>query len=63
MNKLDLSQQLRSNPYPGRGIVLGRSADGKYAVTWLRIFDRMEQVLDACDDAAGIVRAVIMKSA
>ncbi|WP_321971165.1 DUF47 domain-containing protein [Paratractidigestivibacter sp.] len=36
---------------------------GKYAVTWLRIFDRMEQVLDACDDAAGIVRAVIMKSA
>ena len=32
MNKLDLSQQLRSNPYPGRGIVLGRSADGKYAV-------------------------------
>ena len=21
MNKLDLSQQLRSNPYPGRGIV------------------------------------------
>ena len=39
------------------------AADGKYAVTWLRIFDRMEQVLDACDDAAGIVRAVIMKSA
>ncbi len=36
---------------------------GKYAVTWLRIFDRMEQVLDACDDAAGIVRAVLMKSA
>ncbi len=39
------------------------TADGKYAITWLRIFDRMEQVLDACDDAAGIVRAVIMKSA
>lgn len=38
-------------------------AEGKYSVTWLRIFDRMEQVLDACDDAAGIVRAIIMKSA
>lgn len=36
---------------------------GKYSVTWLRIFDRLEQVLDACDDAAGIVREVIMKSA
>lgn len=36
---------------------------GKYAVTWLRIFDRMEHCLDACDDAAGIVRAVVMKSA
>ena len=39
------------------------AADGKYAVTWLRIFDRMEHCLDACDDAAGIVRSVLMKSA
>lgn len=36
---------------------------GKYAVTWLRIFDRMESCLDACDKSAGIVRDIIMKSA
>ena len=42
MNKLDLSQQLRSNPYPGRGIVLGRSADGKYAVAAYFIMGRSE---------------------
>ncbi len=32
-------------------------------ITWLRIFDRMEYVLDACDHTAGIVRSVVMKSA
>ena len=42
MNKLDLSQQLRSNPYPGRGIVLGRSADGKCAVAAYFIMGRSE---------------------
>ena len=38
-------------------------ASGKYAVTWLRIFDRMELCLDACDRVAGIVRDIIMKDA
>ncbi len=32
-------------------------------VAWLRIFDRMETVLDYCDDAAGVVRSVVMKNA
>lgn len=36
---------------------------GKEVVTWLRIFDRMEYCLNACDRAAGVVRSVIMKSA
>lgn len=36
---------------------------GKYALTWLRIFDRMELCLDACDHVAGIVRDIIMKDA
>ena len=31
MNKLDITQLLKGNPYPGRGIVLGRSADDKEA--------------------------------
>ena len=42
MNKLDLSQQLRSNPYPGRGIVRGRSADDKKAVIAYFIMGRSE---------------------
>lgn len=36
---------------------------GKEVVTWLRIFDRMEYCLNACDHAAGVVRSVVMKSA
>ena len=36
---------------------------GKEIVTWLRIFDRMESCLNACDHAAGVVRSVVMKSA
>lgn len=35
---------------------------GKEVVTWLRIFDRMENCLNACDKAAGVVRSVVMKS-
>ena len=37
---LSLEQELKSNAYPGRGIVLGRSADGKYAVTAYFIMGR-----------------------
>ena len=37
--------------------------NGRTSVTWLRVFDRMEGVLDACDRAAGVVRYVVMKSA
>ena len=31
MNCVNLAEELRSNTYPGRGIVLGRSEDGKKA--------------------------------
>lgn len=34
-----------------------------HVVGWMRVFDRMEDALDACDAAAGVVRTVIMKSA
>ena len=30
--KQDIAKLLRENAYPGRGILLGRSADGKHAV-------------------------------
>lgn len=35
---------------------------GKESLAWLRVFDRMEHCLDACDKAAGVVRNVVMKS-
>ena len=34
-----------------------------HIVGWMRVFDRMEASLDACDATAGVVRSVIMKSA
>ena len=39
---LQLEQELKSNAYPGRGIVIGRSANGKYAVTAYFIMGRSE---------------------
>lgn len=32
MEKISLSKELQSNTYPGRGIVIGRTEDGKHAV-------------------------------
>lgn len=40
MKKLSLKEELTSNAYPGRGIVIGKSADGKYAVTAYFIMGR-----------------------
>ena len=42
MNTLDLAALLRGNPYPGRGIVLGRSPDGEKAVVAYFIMGRSE---------------------
>lgn len=32
MNKISLAEELAGNTYPGRGIVIGKSADEKYAI-------------------------------
>lgn len=40
MEKIDLFNELTENPYPGRGIVIGKSADGKKAVTAYFIMGR-----------------------
>ena len=40
MEMLSLKQELENNAYPGRGIVIGRSANGKYAVTAYFIMGR-----------------------
>ncbi len=42
MNNLKLQQELKGNSYPGRGIVIGRSEDGKKAVTAYFIMGRSE---------------------
>ena len=42
MEVLSLEQELKGNTYPGRGIVVGKSADGKYAVTAYFIMGRSE---------------------
>ena len=56
MEKLSLYDQLSKNAYPGRGIVIGRSADGKYAVTAYFIMGRSVNSRNRVfvEDGAGI---------
>ena len=42
MNTLSLETELKGNSYPGRGIVIGKSKDGNYAVTAYFIMGRSE---------------------
>mgnify|MGYP003378979693 CR=1 FL=1 len=42
MEMLSLEKELKENAYPGRGIVIGRSADGTKAVTAYFIMGRSE---------------------
>ncbi len=42
MKTLDLNELVRNHPYPGRGVVLGRSADDKKAVIAYFIMGRSE---------------------
>lgn len=42
MKQISMEQDLKNNTYPGRGIVIGKSADGKYAVTAYFIMGRSE---------------------
>ena len=42
MEMISLAQELRENSYPGRGIILGRSEDGKKAVAAYFIMGRSE---------------------
>ena len=54
MKMLDIYEELKKNSYPGRGIVIGRSADGKKAVTAYFIMGRSvnsrNRVFTATDD-------------
>ena len=56
MNRLSLRDELRGNAYPGRGIVLGRSANGSKAVAAYFIMGRSENSRNRVfvEDGAGI---------
>ena len=43
MKKLSIEEELRNNSYPGRGIIIGRTPDGKKAVTAYFIMGRSEK--------------------
>ncbi|MDE7038922.1 MAG: IMP cyclohydrolase, partial [Lachnospiraceae bacterium] len=40
MEKLSIEKELMGNSYPGRGIIIGKSADGSKAVTAYFIMGR-----------------------
>lgn len=40
MKKISLANELATNTYPGRGIIIGRSDDGKHAVAAYFIMGR-----------------------
>jgi IMP cyclohydrolase len=42
MQVISLEQELKENAYPGRGIIIGKSPNGKYAVTAYFIMGRSE---------------------
>ena len=42
MEMLNLEKELQNNSYPGRGIIIGKSADGLKAVTAYFIMGRSE---------------------
>lgn len=56
MEKLSIEKQLKENAYPGRGIIIGKSADGTCAVTAYFIMGRSENSRNRVfvEDGAGI---------
>lgn len=56
MEKISLARDLSSNAYPGRGIVIGKSEDGRYAVTAYFIMGRSGNSRNRVfvEDGAGI---------
>ena len=59
MKTLDLNELVRNHPYPGRGVVLGRSADDKKAVIAYFIMGRSEnsrnRVFETTEDGLSLI--------
>ncbi len=56
MQMLSIEHELKENSYPGRGIIIGKSANGRYAVTAYFIMGRSENSRNRVfvEDGAGI---------
>lgn len=56
MKRINISEELKSNAYPGRGIIIGASEDGRYAVTAYFIMGRSENSRNRVfvEDGSGI---------
>ena len=48
MKMISLEEELKGNAYPGRGIVIGKSQDGKKAVTAYFIMGRSVNSAEPC---------------
>ena len=55
-NVFDISQELMSNAYPGRGIILGRTPDNKKNVIAYFIMGRSENSADHLSSGAPVQR-------
>lgn len=53
MKAMDITQNLSGNSYPGRGIVIGKSEDGKFAVTAYFIMGRSVNSRNRVFEAVG----------
>ena len=60
MKILDINELLQAHPYPGRGIVLGRSADGQKAVIIYVIMGRSGNSRNRVFEATGERETVIL---
>ena len=56
MTTFSLEKELKENSYPGRGIVIGRSADGKHAVLHILLWEeaRTAETVIFVEDGEGI---------
>ena len=64
MKSISLANELAGNSYPGRGIVIGKSADGKYAVTAYFIMGRSENSRNRVfvEDGESVHRHLILRN-
>ena len=48
MKTVSIAEELKNNSYPGRGIIIGRTPDGKKAVTAYFIMEEARTAATVC---------------